>query len=212
VRRPFRWWLPLTAALLLAPSPALAHEGHGLTQAEQHRAADFADVSVPTLERRMRAATRRLGRQPGTRATTAVTLRAAASADPGNVGSWSPVIPAPVVPVFEALLPSGKVLMWDSVGDRGAETYTNHTFTRAAVYNPATNTAKRVDVSGYNLFCAGFVQLANGNIFVAGGNADSALNGIRQTHVFDWRTEMWSRGPDMRDGRWYPSVASMPND
>jgi hypothetical protein len=56
------------------------------------------------------------------------------------------------------------------------------------------------------------VQLANGNVFVAGGNADSGLNGIRRTHVFDWRTETWSRGPDMQDGRWYPSVASMPND
>jgi len=44
------------------------------------------------------------------------------------------------------------------------------------------------------------------------GNADSGLNGIRHTHVFDWRAETWSRGPDMQDGRWYPSVASLPND
>jgi hypothetical protein len=121
-------------------------------------------------------------------------------------------VPAPVVPIFEALLPSGKILMWDSVGDAPAESYTDHTFTRAAVYDPATNTSKRVDVAGSNIFCAGFVQLANGNVFVAGGNADSGLNGIRRTHVFDWRTETWSRGPDMQDGRWYPSVASMPND
>ena len=56
------------------------------------------------------------------------------------------------------------------------------------------------------------MQLANGNVFVAGGNLNTALAGIRQTHVFDWRTETWSRGPDMQDGRWYPSVASMPND
>ena len=75
-----------------------------------------------------------------------------------------------------------------------------------------TNTSKRVDVAGYNIFCAGFVQLANGNVFVAGGNLNTGLAGIRQTHVFDWRTETWSRGPDMQDGRWYPSVASMPND
>ena len=117
-----------------------------------------------------------------------------------------------MVPIFEALLPNGKVLMWDSVGDAPAESYTDHTFTRAAVYDPVTNTSKRVDVAGSNIFCAGFVQLANGNVFVAGGNADSGLNGIRRTHVFDWRTETWSRGPDMQDGRWYPSVASMPND
>src|SRR3712207_804600 len=111
-----------------------------------------------------------------------------------------------------ALRPNGKVLVWDSVGDEPAETYPDHSFTRAAVYDPATDTSKRVDVVGFNIFCAGFVQLANGNVFVAGGNLDTALRGIRQTHVFDWRTESWSRGPDMRDGRWYPSVASLPND
>ena len=205
----FAGWLLLGA--LLAPAPAAAHEvpSKALTAAERHRAADLADVPVRTLERRMRAVTRRLGRQPGTRPSLA---RAAVAADPGTVGSWSPVIPAPVVPIFEALLPNGKILMWDSVGDAPTESYTDHSFTRAAVYDPATNTSKRVDVAGANIFCAGFVQLANGNVFVAGGNADSALNGLRQTHVFDWRTETWSRGPDMRDGRWYPSVASLPND
>ena len=201
----------LVAAALIAPAPAAAHHApkRGLTAAERHRAADLAGTSVRKLERRMRTVKRRLGRQPGTRRAVA---RAAATGDPGLVGRWSPVLPAPVVPIFEALLPSGKVLMWDSVGDAPAESYSDHTFTRAAVYDPATNTSKRVDVAGSNIFCAGFVQLANGNIFVAGGNADSGLNGIRRTHVFDWRAETWSRGPDMQDGRWYPSVASMPND
>ena len=139
-------------------------------------------------------------------------LLAAAAADPGIGGSWSGVLPAPVVPIFAALLPNGKVLIWDSVGDNAAETYDDQSFTRAAVYDPATGTSKSVNVAGANIFCAGFVQLANGNVFVAGGNADRALNGIRQTHTFDWRTETWSRGPDMQDGRWYPSVAAMPNE
>jgi hypothetical protein len=201
----------LVAAAFILPAPAAAHDAPqpGLTAAERHRAADLADVSVPTLERGIRTVTRRLGRQPGTRVDSA---RVAATGDPGLVGGWSQVIPAPVVPIFEALLPNGKLLMWDSVGDAPAESYPDHTFTRAAVYDPVTNTSKRVDVAGSNIFCAGFVQLANGNVFVAGGNADSALHGTRRTHVFDWRTESWSRGPDMQDGRWYPSVASMPND
>ena len=201
----------VVAATLILSAPAAAHEvpHKALTAAEQHRAADLADVPVPTLERRMRAITRKLGRQPGTRLDSA---RVAVTGDPGLVGRWSEVIPAPVVPVFEALLPNGKILMWDSVGDAPAESYTDHTFTRAAVYDPATNTSKRVDVAGSNLFCAGFVQLANGNVFVAGGNADSALHGSRHTHVFDWRSESWSPGPDMQDGRWYPSVGSMSND
>ena len=204
--------LAVATALGLAASPALGHEGHALTDAERHVAADTADVSVKTLERRMRRVTRRLGRQPGTRAPASAAARLTETTDPGQVGSWSPVFAAPVVPVFEALLPSGKILMWDSVADGPTESSPDQSSTRAAVYDPATDTSKRVDVSGFNLFCAGFVQLANGNVFVAGGNADQALNGIRQTHVFDWKTERWSRGPDMQDGRWYPSVASMPND
>ena len=101
--------------------------------------------------------------------------------------------------------------MWDSVGDNAAETYPNQTFTRAMVWNPADNTYKRVDVQGYNIFCAGFTHLQNGNVLVAGGNKDTSLAGIVQTHIFDWRTETWSRGPDMAAGRWYPSVAEMAN-
>ena len=160
----------LVLAALVVPAPATAHEAprKGLTTVERHRAADLAGVSERVFERRMRAVTRKLGRQPGTRPGAA---RAAAVGDPGTVGSWSPVITAPVVPIFEALLPNRKILMWDSVGDGPAESYTDQTFTRAAVYDPATNTSKRVDVAGANLFCAGFVQLANGNVFVAGGNA-----------------------------------------
>jgi hypothetical protein len=199
----------LVAAALLAPASAGAHHGGSLSPAERHRAADLAGVSVETLERRVNAIARRLGQRPGSRPKSA---RVAAVGDPGTVGTWSPVLPAPVVPIFSALLPSGKILMWDSVGDAPAESYTTHNFTRAALYDPATNSSRRVDVASYNIFCAGFVQLANGNVFVAGGNLNSALAGIRQTHVFDWRTETWSRGPDMQDGRWYPSVASLPND
>jgi hypothetical protein len=201
----------LIAAAAVLPAPAAAHEEAQpeLTASERHHADDLAGVSVPTLERQVRARTNALGLQPGTRAATE---RLAATVDPGLVGSWSPVMPAPVVPIFEALLPNGKILMWDSVGDAPAESYADQSFTRAAVYDPRTNTSKRVDVAGSNLFCAGFVQLANGNVFVAGGNADSVLHGSRHTHIFDWRSETWARGPDMQDGRWYPSVGSMPND
>ena len=134
-----------------------------------------------------------------------------AAADPGQGGQWSPVLNTPVVPVFQTVLPNGKVLMWDSVGDQPAESYPNHTFTRATVWDPTTNTSKQVNVTGYNIFCAGYVQLADGRVLVAGGNKSQALDGIVQTHIFDWRTETWTRGPNMNAARWYPSVAALAN-
>src|SRR3954465_795980 len=174
--------------LLPPPAPAAAHPT--LTDAEQHRAADLAGVSVDALERRIDRLARQLGQRPGTRTRA----HSAAVGDPGVVGSWSGVIPAPVIPIFSALLPSGKILMWDSVGDNATETYADQSFTRAAVYDPVTDTSKRVDVAGYNIFCAGFVQLADGNVFVAGGNLNTALAGVRQTHVVDWGGERRARG------------------
>src|SRR6188768_458942 len=142
----------MTRALLLAvlvalflPAAAEAHHPTGLTPAEQHVAADLANVSVTTLERRVNRLARQLGYRPGTRRNA----RTSAVGDPGTVGSWSGVIPAPVIPIFSALLPNGKILMWDSVGDNATETYADQSFTRAAVYDPLTDTSKRVDVAGY---------------------------------------------------------------
>ena len=149
---------------------------------------------------------RETGRRPGTARS-----QAALVADPGQSGSWSPVVDTPVVPVFEAVLPNGKVLIWDSVGDKAAESYPDHSFTRAMIWNPVDNTNKRVDLQGSNIFCAGFAHLANGDILIAGGNANAQLAGTVRTYVFRWQTETWSRGKDMAAARWYPSVAETAN-
>ena len=145
-------------------------------------------------------------------------VSAAAAQDPGQGGSWSSVIPTDqgskvgVVPIFQAVLPNGKVLMWDSVGQSAPEQMPTNNFTRAMVWDPTTNTYNRRDVSGYNIFCAGYTQLANGNVLVAGGNKNAALDGIVQTHIFNWQNETWSRGPDMAAARWYPAVQALGNN
>ncbi|MFO1204868.1 MAG: galactose oxidase-like domain-containing protein [Burkholderiales bacterium] len=209
------------SALAAPPSGGAAPEGehdhseHGA----QHAADDLATTPISVIERQTAENKGRIHRESGVEPGAARSKKvgsseatiAAVSADPGVSGKWSPVVVTQVVPIFQALLPNGKVLMWDSVGDNAAETYTNHTFTRAMVWNPANNSFKRVDVQGYNIFCAGFAHLANGNVLVAGGNANSALAGIVQTHIFNWQTERWTRGADMASGRWYPSVAEMAN-
>ncbi|HSX34702.1 MAG TPA: galactose oxidase-like domain-containing protein [Candidatus Saccharimonadales bacterium] len=210
-------FIVLTTAGSMAPA-AFAHEGEDADA--EHAAQDLAGTSVSEIERKTNEAKKRevqaTGVEPGAARPAkvgdkAATFKAAAAADPAVAGAWSAVYGTEVVPVFQAILPNGKVLMWDSVGDNAAETYPDHTFTRAMVWNPADNTFKRVDVQGSNIFCAGFAHLPNGNILVAGGNANAQLAGTVQTHIFNWQNETWARGADMKSGRWYPSVTTMAN-
>ncbi|GAA3347285.1 hypothetical protein GCM10020358_61480 [Amorphoplanes nipponensis] len=176
----------------------------------EHLAQDLVGTPMRVIEERSARNAARIERETGRRPGTART-RASVADDPGQSGSWSPVIGTSVVPVFEAVLPNGKVLIWDSVGDNAAESYPDHSFTRAMVWNPADDTAKRVDLQGSNIFCSGFAHLANGNILVAGGNANASLEGTVRTYVFNWQTETWTRGKDMAAARWYPSVAETAN-
>ena len=194
--------LGLVLLTLSAPGDALAHNvntpaGH---QAEDEVVHDAATEARLNRETRLRSA------------AESHETAAAVAADPGQVGQWGPVVNWPVVGVHVALLPNGKVLAWDSVGDRATETFPVHDFTRATVYDPATGTQTPVNVdTGYNIFCAGFAHLSDGSLFIAGGNKDAQLNGIVQTHLFNPANNDWRLGPNMAAGRWYPSVTPLTN-
>lgn len=203
---------------LVGVGAAAAHPNDLPEGDEQHAAQDLAGTPIDKVEQATNANKLKIkkatGAVPGGRTATQRVANeqasTAAAADPGTGGQWSAVQATPVVPVTQVVLPNGKVLMWDSATDQAAaETYSDHTLTRASVWDPRTDTAKPVNVSGYNIFCAGFVQLADGRVLVAGGNKSQTLEGIVQIHLFDWRTETWSRGPDMSAERWYPSVAAL---
>ena len=150
-----------------------------------------------------------------TRAVSANYSKAAAAAAAGapqDVGQWGPVVDWPVVGVHVALLANGKVLAYDSVGDNATETYPVQDHTRGTVWDPATGAQTPVDVAtGYNIFCSGLAHLPDGRVFVAGGNKDQQLNGIVQTHLFDPSSDLWSLGPNMAAGRWYPTVTPLNN-
>ena len=207
----------ISGCLLFSGGTAEAHPGDGHETDEQHAVQDLAGVPMTTIENGTRANAAKIkkatGAVPGRRTAQqqVADQRVAATADPGQSGQWSAVRDTPVVPVFQAVLPNGKVLMWDSVGDKATGNYPDHTFTRAIVWDPRTDTYHQVNVSGYNIFCAGYAQLADGRVLVAGGNKNPQQDGIVQTHIFDWRTETWSRGPDMNAARWYPGVAALSN-
>jgi Domain of unknown function (DUF1929)/Bacterial Ig domain len=192
----------LIVTALVAPG-AGAHDG--VTTAAGHAAED-AVTHTAAQERALDAHTR------GVTALDAKLAAAAVAGDPQDVGQWGPVVDWPVVGVHVALLPNGKVLAYDSVGDNATETYPVHDHTRATVWDPATGiqTPANVD-TGFNIFCSGLAHMADGRMFMAGGNKDSSLNGIVQTHLFDSGTNLWSLGPNMAAGRWYPTVTPLNN-
>jgi hypothetical protein len=137
---------------------------------------------------------------------------AQAVVDPGQKGKWEGPFDWPVVAVHATLLPNGRVLAYDSVGTRPTETYQQHTFTRATVWNPANNSHASVNTTtGFNVFCSGLTILNDGRVFLAGGNLNSALDGIRQTHIFNPSNNTWSIEGTMRSPRWYPSLTMLFN-
>jgi hypothetical protein len=190
-------------AAALGASGAAAHDGvstaagHEAEDAVTHTAAQERGLDAHTLAVSARAAR---------------TAGAAAAGGPQDVGQWGPVVDWPVVGIHVALLPNGKVLAYDSIGDNATETYPVQDHTRATLWDPVTGTQTPVNVdTGFNIFCSGLAHLPDGRMFMAGGNKDQQLNGIVQTHIFDPVTNLWSLGPNMLGGRWYPTVTPLSN-
>ena len=166
----------IVVTALVAPG-AGAHDG--VMTAAGHAAEDAVTHAVaqePALDAHTRAVT----------ASDALAAAAAVGGAPQDVGQWGPIVDWPVIGVHVALLPNGKVLAYDSIGDNATETYPVQDHTRATVWDPATGTQTPVNVgTGFNIFCSGLAHLVDGRMFIAGGNKDQQLNGIVQTHLFD---------------------------
>ncbi len=184
------------------------------SQIERHKHLDFGFPGFAKLDRRL---TRDFLNFDNSRNIdiASVFARSSGPANSNVVGAWSPVFSLPIVPIEVTLLSSGKLLMWDSVGDNPTETYPDQNSTRAAIWDPRTNDVVRVDNTvstgtGYNIFCSGFAHLPDGTPFVAGGNRNTDLDGINVTHLFDQVNYSWLLGPTMVEGdRWYPSVTPL---
>ena len=187
------------AALGLLPSGALAHgeqrpRGGGLGAARSRR----------------QGAAPRDHHGTGATAPDAAAAAAAVTGTEGDVGQWGPVVDWPVVGVHVALLPNGKVLAYDSVGDNATETYPvhePHAGDGLGSRRPARRRRSNVD-TGFNIFCSGLAHLIDGSIFIAGGNKDAQLNGIVQTHALqpddehvEPRARTWPPGAGTRASR-----------
>ena len=199
----------LAAATLAtgAPPAVLAHD-EATTTVQGHIEEDSVPPLSPDAQRQL---------EQHTKAATASDARAAAAAVTGNegqVGQWGPVVNWPVVAVNAALLPNGKVLAYDSMGDNATETYPTQDHTRATVWNPANGAQTPVDLNtGYNIFCSGLAHLMDGTMFIAGGNKDHSLTGssrrtsstrtpIRGASGRTWRLDAGTRAsPPLSTGR-----------
>ncbi|MEX0604783.1 MAG: galactose oxidase-like domain-containing protein [Marinobacter sp.] len=84
----------------------------------------------------------------------------------------------------------------------------------------ADNTAKNDGA----LFCSDVVGLADGRVMAVGGTdyysepgidglplGVAELEGIKNSRIFDPKTNTWTQSGDMNYGRWYPSMVTLPN-
>ena len=157
-----------------------------------------------------------------------------------NDGKWdSPLESAlKIVGVHAVVLYTGKVLYWcfDSraVGllnvdnDKFTSLFNDPNLGSYQLWDPSTGKAGLVQPIGRNAFCGGQCTLADGTVFVAGGqdqygaienfdlfnSAVAWLNAVvggsdegalKDVHTYDPVADTWTRWPDLHDGRYYPT-------
>src|SRR2546423_4251255 len=131
------------AGVQVVPAIAVASTS---VETPQGHASEDAVVLSPSAEARLSRQTKEKT------AAASANAAAATTGDPGAVGQWGPVVGWPVVAVSAALLPDGKVLAYDSIGDHGTKNYVRQDHTRATVWDPATAAQTEAWLrDGYNI-------------------------------------------------------------
>jgi hypothetical protein len=121
-------------------------------------------------------------------------------ADPAQVGQWGPLIPLPAVAIHSALLPSGRILLWQGDFAKGGQQY---------VLDPQAGAVTHVPDAAADLFCAGQAVLADGRVLVVGGTATDEGLGVPDITAFDWQTETWKELAPMHFPRWYATGTTL---
>ncbi len=158
--------------------------------------------------------------------TLAIPLRE----DPAVHGTWE-VLPynSQVLAIHAALLRTGHVLFFagsgnntvreadPSYGDVAQDMWTSVVWdpdapAGANFTHPAT--LHRMDGRPFDFFCCGHAPLPDGRILAGGGNlAYNNGNNLGQRDVasFDPGTGQWSTRPATANGRWYPTLLTLPD-
>lgn len=216
--------------LLALAAPANAHESAlrkyeeatlGPQHAAEHAVARAAIRRWSHMSPRARAAYDRAERD----ATRKTIARGLATGPPESVGRWT-TKPFPLhgggngYAVHAALLHTGKVIYYGYTRSKHDGTDANNSL--AWLWNPKKGTGRRAFKKVYPprimlhhkrtpapIYCSGMSLLADGRLFIVGGNLARAprLAGRNQAFLFDPETEKWTRVPRPKgsEGRWYPS-------
>ena len=136
-----------------------------------------------------------------------------------NPGKWQTVTPNfPYFPVHAHLLPTGKVMFWSQ-----EEAGLCHPQIATISWDPANPSSACIDLAtpAYDVFCAGHALLADGKLFVAGGNdepGDAHGYGFPYVSIYDPSANTWTRSfpglpawPEMNAARWYPTTTVLAN-
>ena len=128
--------------------------------------------------------------------TQGVVVSFATNADESRVGSWASPFTWPHVAIHAHLLPNGKVLTFGRMP------------TAPVLWDPGNpGVFQSTSPPGGDLFCSGHALLPDGRLLVAGGHVGVAPFGPRTTYIYDGAG--WTRGPDMQNGRWYPTNTTL---
>ena len=122
------------------------------------------------------------------------------------IGQWSLVAPLPYFPVHTHMLPTGKVMFWQGLGESGD----GGGVSGGDAWDPANQSVSILSKPDYDSFCTGHSFLADGTLFVAGGHISDFV-GLSRASIYNPFTNAWSNLPNMNAGRWYPTTTVLAN-
>ncbi|HXD41098.1 MAG TPA: galactose oxidase early set domain-containing protein [Ramlibacter sp.] len=135
----------------------------------------------------------------------------------GSQGRWSDPFIIPVVGVTAVVLHTGKVLFWSYDPATWGNPASSNTGV-AYIWDPATRTGHSI-APPENIWCGGQTVIADGRVFVAGGNlrypdpnataGAQSWEGTLTSYTFIPATESFVKQPDMLRGRWYPTTTGL---
>ncbi|MFQ6324739.1 galactose oxidase-like domain-containing protein [Nocardia sp. CWNU-33] len=114
-----------------------------------------------------------------------------------------------VNPVHAALLHTGDVLFFAGSGN-DPDRHNAHEFRTRVWHYP--NPGMSAPDTPIDLFCVGQAFLPDGRLLAAGGTERyDPFYGLPDALIFDPIALTWTAAPDMAFGRWYPTLAPLPN-